>query len=90
MRKLKDPCQTCGKPLDPLWKICPYCESEIGAVPVQTRRPRRRASTSEQPVAGSAGLAERGGAAGLPERSPSASRAERSTATPERSRPSTP
>lgn len=90
MRKLKDPCQTCGKPLDPLWKICPYCESEIGAVPVQTRRPRRRASTSEQPIAGSAGLAERGGAAGLPERSPSASRAERSTATPERSSPSTP
>ena len=90
MRKLKDPCKTCGKPLDPLWKICPYCESEIGAVPVQTRRPRRRASTSEQPVAGSAGLADRGGAAGLPEHSPSASRSERSSATPERSRPSTP
>ncbi len=91
MRKLKDPCKTCGKPLDPMWKICPYCESEIGAVPVQTRRPRRRASTSEQPVAGPAGLADHGAAAGLPERSPSASRAERSsTATPERSRPSTP
>jgi hypothetical protein len=91
MRKLKDPCKTCGKPLDPMWKICPYCESEIGAVPVQTRRPRRRASTSEQPVAGSAGLADHGAAAGLPERSPSASRAERSSAaTPERSRPSTP
>jgi hypothetical protein len=99
MRKLKDPCKTCGKPLDPVWKICPFCESEIGAVPVQTRRPRRRA-TSEQPVAGSAGLAERtgpagiadrGGSAGLPERSPSASRAERgSTAASERSRPSTP
>ncbi len=100
MRKLKDPCKTCGKPLDPVWKICPFCESEIGAVPVQTRRPRRRASTSEQPVAGSAGIAERsgstgiadrGGSAGLPERSPSASRADRSsTAAPERSRPSTP
>jgi len=99
MRKLKDPCKTCGKPLDPVWKICPFCESEIGAAPVQTRRPRRRAP-SEQPVAGSgglaertgpAGIAERGGSAGLPERSPSASRAERSsTAAPERSRPSTP
>jgi hypothetical protein len=98
MRKLKDPCKTCGKPLDPVWKICPFCESEIGAVPVQTRRTRRRA-TSEQPVAGSAavaersgsGIAERGGSAGLPERSPSASRAERSsTAASERSRPSTP
>ena len=30
MRKLKDPCQTCGKPLDPTWKICPFCEAEIG------------------------------------------------------------
>jgi hypothetical protein len=99
MRKLKDPCKTCGKPLDPVWKICPFCESEIGAVPVQTRRTRRRASTSEQPVAGPAavaersgsGIAERGGSAGLPERSPSASRAERSSsAASERSRPSTP
>ena len=99
MRKLKDPCKTCGKPLDPMWKICPFCESEIGAVPVQTRRTRRRSSTSEQPVAGPAavaersgsGIAERGGSAGLPERSPSASRAERSsTAASERSRPSTP
>ena len=99
MRKLKDPCKTCGKPLDPVWKICPFCESEIGAVPVQTRRTRRRSSTSEQPVAGPAavaersgsGIAERGGSAGLPERSPSASRAERSsTAASERSRPSTP
>ena len=42
MRKLKDPCETCGKPLDPTWKICPFCEAEIGAVPVQTRRARRR------------------------------------------------
>ena len=42
MRKLKDPCQTCGRPLDPLWKICPFCEAEIGAVAPQPRRARRR------------------------------------------------
>ena len=29
-RKLKDPCSSCGKPLDPMWKICPFCEAEIG------------------------------------------------------------
>ena len=33
MRKLKDPCRTCGRPLDPSWKICPYCEAEVGAAP---------------------------------------------------------
>jgi Double zinc ribbon len=43
MRKLKDPCRSCGKPLDPAWKICPFCEAEIGeAAPTATRRPRRR------------------------------------------------
>jgi hypothetical protein len=60
MRKLKDPCQTCGKPLDPIWKICPFCEAEIGALSPPRRARRRRESTSEQPVAGSAGLAEAG------------------------------
>jgi hypothetical protein len=43
MRKLKDPCKTCGRPLDPAWKICPFCEAEIGEAPAPTaRRGRRR------------------------------------------------
>lgn len=42
LRKLKDPCQTCGKPLDPEWKLCPYCESEIPGVTPQPRRRRRQ------------------------------------------------
>src|SRR5213592_3679251 len=37
MRKLKDPCKTCGKPLDPTWKICPFCESEVGTAPTPRR-----------------------------------------------------
>jgi RNA polymerase subunit RPABC4/transcription elongation factor Spt4 len=58
MRKLKDPCRSCGKPLDSSWKICPFCEAEIGASPPTSRRTRRRReSTSEQPVAGTAGEA---------------------------------
>ena len=36
LRRLKEPCTVCGKPLDPRWKICPYCEAEVG------RRSRRR------------------------------------------------
>jgi hypothetical protein len=65
MRKLKDPCPTCSRPLDPLWKICPYCETEIGAVaaPTPRRARRRRETTSEQTVAGAAGISERGASA---------------------------
>jgi hypothetical protein len=69
LRKLKDPCKVCGKPLDPMWRICPFCESEVGAAPAPTRRPRRRAASAEQPVSGATGAGERPGAAtGLTER----------------------
>ena len=47
MRKLKDPCSNCGRPLDPQWPICPYCEAEVpGHAPVPRRR-RRRQPTGE-------------------------------------------
>jgi hypothetical protein len=60
MRKLKDPCTSCGKPLDPMWKICPFCEAEIGSSAPTTRRARRRRDgVSEQPVAGGSMRAER-------------------------------
>jgi hypothetical protein len=92
MRKLRDPCKTCGKPLDPTWKLCPYCESEIGTVSVQQRRPRRRANTSEQPVAGTAPMSERARDGGLTERGSAAGLADRGTTTApvERGRPSAP
>ena len=51
LRKLKDPCSTCSRPLDPQWTICPYCETEVpGAVqPTRaTRRRRREAETGGQ------------------------------------------
>jgi hypothetical protein len=52
MRKLKDPCASCGKPLDPRWKICPYCEAEVGSsAPVPRRARRRRETGPEAPVA---------------------------------------
>jgi double zinc ribbon protein len=46
LRRLKEPCSTCGKPLDPRWKICPYCEAEVGQAPPEGRRPRRRPATA--------------------------------------------
>ena len=41
LRRLKEPCMVCGKPLDPRWKICPYCEAEVGQA-AEGRRPRPR------------------------------------------------
>ena len=49
-RKLKDPCVTCDKPLEPQWSICPYCETEVaGALP--PRRRRRSYEESDEPTA---------------------------------------
>jgi hypothetical protein len=49
LRKLKASCGTCSKPLDPEWKLCPYCESEIpGVTPTPRRRRRRAEEGSEQ------------------------------------------
>jgi hypothetical protein len=42
LRRLKEPCGVCAKPLDPRWKICPYCEAEVGQVPAEARRQRTR------------------------------------------------
>jgi Double zinc ribbon len=62
MHKLKEPCSTCGRPLDPRWKICPYCESEVTTAPAaQRRRPVRRAA----PAAGTP-AAERAAAPARP------------------------
>ena len=51
MHRLKEPCTTCGKPLDPRWRICPYCEAEIGAQP---RPARQRRTRQRQPTAAEA------------------------------------
>jgi hypothetical protein len=51
LRRLKEPCSVCGKPLDPRWRICPYCEAEVGRPGTETRRPReRRRASNRQPV----------------------------------------
>src|SRR3712207_6430628 len=56
MRKLKDSCYSCGKAIDPTWKICPYCEAETGAATASssTRRRRRRETTDQPTVAAEA------------------------------------
>jgi len=49
LRRLKEPCSVCSKPLDPRWKICPYCEAEVGQAAAEPRRTRpRRAAAAGQ------------------------------------------
>ena len=62
LRRLKEPCATCGKPLDPRWKLCPYCEAEIGQAPAQ-RRPRRAPAPTGTRSAASGSTATEPGAA---------------------------
>jgi hypothetical protein len=60
-RKLKEPCWSCGKPLDRRWRICPYCEAAALPVPPTSERaavPRR----AERQVASGEPVGERGAA----------------------------
>jgi len=50
MRKLKDPCVACGRPLDPNWKICPFCEAEVLTAAPPPRRARRRRDGTAEPA----------------------------------------
>jgi len=52
LRKLRDPCVGCGKPLHPDWRICPYCETEVSLDPTLTLRPRRQRRESGQTIGG--------------------------------------
>jgi hypothetical protein len=47
-RKLKDPCASCGKPLEPQWTLCPYCETEVAGAIQPSRRRRRSYQESER------------------------------------------
>ena len=51
-RKLKEPCASCGRPLDPRWRLCPYCEAEVPrreeAEGGARRRPARRAARAPE------------------------------------------
>ncbi|MQA74452.1 MAG: hypothetical protein GEU88_08970 [Solirubrobacterales bacterium] len=85
--RIKDPCESCGKPIDPRWSVCPYCESPVrrAVTPerrVQTKRrakePSRQPSRSARPAgSGSSGSGSRSsGSGGRPQGAESSSRQE--------------
>jgi hypothetical protein len=51
LRKVREPCPSCAKPLDPRWKVCPYCDHELveGATAAGRARSRRRAERKAMP-----------------------------------------
>src|SRR4029078_10269565 len=47
MRKLRERCYSCSKPIVPAWRICPFCETETSAPsPSSTTSRRRRPQTT--------------------------------------------
>ena len=40
LRKLKERCASCSRPLDRAWTICPYCEADVPGLSAPRRRRR--------------------------------------------------
>src|SRR5271166_5876003 len=47
LRKLKERCVNCSRPLDQAWTICPYCEADVPGISAPRRRRRRTAAAVE-------------------------------------------
>jgi Double zinc ribbon len=41
LRRLKERCASCSRPLDQAWTICPYCEADVPGIPPSRSRRRR-------------------------------------------------
>jgi hypothetical protein len=51
LRKLKERCVSCSRPLDQAWTICPYCEADVPGIAPQRTRRRRPAAPLESDLA---------------------------------------
>jgi hypothetical protein len=82
--RIKDPCESCGKPIDPRWSICPYCETPVRRAapperperrvakrrPKQAERPQSRSSQGPPPRRTSGRSAKSDGEAPAPPAAP--------------------
>jgi hypothetical protein len=48
LRKLKERCVNCNRPLDQAWTICPYCEADVPGLSASRPRRRRPATKAEE------------------------------------------
>jgi hypothetical protein len=90
LRRLKEPCTTCGRPLDPRWKLCPYCEAEVGQAPA-ARQPRRPASGARRTASSGAQQQQQRPSTAQPRPSTAAAQQQpRPAAAPQQRGPNTP
>ena len=47
--KLKQACRRCKAPLEPSWRLCPYCETATVQTPPAAERTRREPSAAARP-----------------------------------------
>jgi Double zinc ribbon len=52
LRKLKERCTNCSRPLDQAWTICPYCEADVPPATATRRTRRTRATPREDEPSG--------------------------------------
>jgi hypothetical protein len=71
LRKLKERCASCSRPLDQAWTICPYCEADVPGISSSRSRRRRGAGVRETELAdvGVASAAEDGATSTVPAKS---------------------
>jgi double zinc ribbon protein len=72
LRRLREPCTVCAKPLDPRWKICPYCEAEVGQAAPEARARQRQRHAPAARSGGNAAPARQTGSRGTTVESPAA------------------
>jgi Double zinc ribbon len=51
LRKLKERCASCSRPLDQTWTICPYCEADVPGIAAPRSRRRRGAPAPDGELA---------------------------------------
>ena len=59
LRKLKERCVNCSRPLDRAWTICPYCEADVPNISPPRQRRRRSSATRDGRARGACGRGAR-------------------------------
>jgi hypothetical protein len=83
--RIHDPCEACGKPIDPRWSLCPYCETPVRRAAPPPERRAEPAVAPERPTAEQAATA-----AGRAAAKPKPKRQSRSRSTGQGARKATP
>src|SRR5271155_5260838 len=68
LRKLKERCVSCSRPLDQAWTICPYCETEVPGASSARRARRHRGASLEDDLEEHEGSDAEGGSRFRPDR----------------------